>query len=67
VGNAQGAACAWTRIPAVADHSTTFLLDKLGTNGINIEDAKTILAETVEGLPGEPITTLIHRGRHKAV
>ena len=56
----------WSRIPAAARRSTVFLLDKIGRNGIDIEDTKTILAETVEALLGEPITVLIDRGRRKA-
>jgi hypothetical protein len=35
-------------------------------NGIDVEDTKCILAETVEALLGEPITLLIARGRQKA-
>jgi hypothetical protein len=50
-------------LTAAADHSTSFLLDKLGKNGIDIEDTKSILAETVEALLGEPIIGLIDRKR----
>lgn len=53
----------WGRIPAAAHRSTAFILDKLGKNGIDIEDTKTILAETVEALLDHPISVLIDRGR----
>jgi hypothetical protein len=56
----------WHQIPAAAHRSTSFLLDKIGRNGIDIEDTKSILAETVEVLLGAPITTLIDRGRCEA-
>ena len=44
----------WSQIPAAANRSTSFLLDKIGENGFDIEDTKTILAETVEALLSEP-------------
>jgi hypothetical protein len=59
----------WNSIPAapVGDKATSFfLLDKMGSKGIDIEDTKCILAETVEALLSEPITVLIDRGRQKA-
>jgi hypothetical protein len=56
----------WGQIPAAANHSTSFLLDKLGKNGIDIDDTKCILAEAVEALLGQPVTALIDRGRRKA-
>ncbi len=52
----------WDKIQA-APNDTCFLLDKRAKNGCDIEDTKCILAETVEALLGEPITTLIERGR----
>ena len=55
-------------IPAApgGDKATSFLLDKMGRDGIDSEDTKCILAETIETLLGEPISTLLDRGRHKA-
>jgi hypothetical protein len=43
--------------------TTCFLLDKRGRNGFDIEDTKGITAEEAEFLLGEPIQTLIERGR----
>jgi hypothetical protein len=55
----------WNSIAAAAggDKATYFLLDKIGRNGIDIEDTKCITAEQVEFLLSEPIAMLIERGR----
>jgi hypothetical protein len=39
------------------------LLDKIGKNGIDIDDTKCITAEQVEFLLSEPIAVLTERGR----
>jgi hypothetical protein len=55
----------WNSIPAATGEgmTTSFLLDKRGKNGFDIEDTKCITAEQVTFLLSEPITTLIERGR----
>ena len=54
----------WDKLPA-ASEKTCFLVDKIGRNGFDIEDAKPILAETAQALLGERIETLIERGRQR--
>lgn len=55
----------WNSIPPASggDKTTSFLLDKMGRNGFDIEDTKCITAEQVEFLLSEPVTALIERGR----